>query len=235
MKYFVKSVYGRKMRDCDWARSYSAPASPFGRCLGVFILFSFPALALALAFVFGRKTFSSTAACHATPSPRQLTHVADARRAKLARHKDAAGKGGSIVVAFVSGKTCYYAGVAEPALAAREWGQGTRIITDQISDISRGMNVLWCVFYFISLSYNPPANGARFSFALPRGRSWVGVAMLYLPSRPRLPLSLTLLVRVLLGTHGCRNERRRLSWGSGRVGVREMSNAKLRKHGSKIG
>lgn len=36
-----------------------------------------------------------------------------------------------------------------------------RIITDQISDISRGMNVLWCVFYFISLSYNPPSSGTR--------------------------------------------------------------------------
>lgn len=29
-----------------------------------------------------------------------------------------------------------------------------RIITSQISNISRGMNVLWCVFYFISLNYN---------------------------------------------------------------------------------
>jgi len=61
------------------------------------------------------------------------------------------------------------------------WGWGwawhsTRIITDQISDISRGMNVLWCVFYFISLSYNPPANGTRCPF-LPRG--WAGGGCVY--------------------------------------------------------
>lgn len=86
-----------------------------------------------------------------------------------------------------------------------------RIITDQISDISRGMNVLWCVFYFISLSYNPPSNGTR----TPEGWVWVWVV----GGSQRV-----------WGCEWCHAHGR-----DGRGGAREMSNAKLRKHGSKIG
>lgn len=102
MKYFVKSVYGRKMRDCDWARSYSPPASPFGRCLGV----CFPSSSSSSSFspsCFWAQNFLLAAfmkPCHAFSW--QLTHVADARQGqvKLVRHKDAAGIG-SIVVGIV--------------------------------------------------------------------------------------------------------------------------------------
>lgn len=83
-----------------------------------------------------------------------LTHVARGRGRREQQPKDAA--------------FCF------TRKAARQWvgfsglAHRPRIITDQISDISRGMNVLWCVFYFISLSYNPPSNGTRFSLPPPR-------------------------------------------------------------------
>lgn len=135
-------------------------------------------------------------------------------------------------------KTCHYAGVAAPR-SGGSWQ--TRIITDQISDISRGMNVLWCVFYFISLSYNPPANGAR-SLPLPRARpgwGWWQWCIFHTthPLCHSLSLSAFLflswcvcfLVRMAAAAQGGASAEARGSGG------REMSNAKLRKHGSKIG
>lgn len=135
-------------------------------------------------------------------------------------------------------KTCHYAGVA----ARRSGGSWqTRIITDQISDISRGMNVLWCVFYFISLSYNPPANGAR-SLPLPRARpGWGWWQWCIFHATHPLCLSLFLFLACSLGA--CvswyawlpqRKEAPQLR-PEAAEGGREMSNAKLRKHGSKIG
>jgi len=99
-----------------------------------------------------------------------------------------------------------------------------RIITDQISDISRGMNVLWCVFYFISLSYNPPANGTR-SLPLPRGCTGAGgwyVCVCVCTS--------CVLVRMAATAKGGASAEATATTRAG-----EMSNAKLRKHGSKIG
>lgn len=190
--------------DCDWARSYSPPASPFGRCLGV----CFPSSASSSSFspsCFWAQNFLLAAfmkPCHAFSW--QLTHVADARQgqvkqAKLVRHKDAAGIGSIVVgIVFVLRQDVPLCGGG----STEERGSWqTRIITDQISDISRGMNVLWCVFYFISLSYNPPANGAH----------WGWWQWCIFHATLSLSPSLSLLVRVFLGTHGCRSARRRLS------------------------
>lgn len=100
-------------------------------------------------------------------------------------------------------KTCYYAGVAGARRSGGSWQ--TRIITDQISDISRGMNVLWCVFYFISLSYNPPANGARsLSLSLCLGLVLGGGGGNGVSSTPTpLPLSLSIFLFLTRSLGAC--------------------------------
>lgn len=166
MKYFVKSVYERKIcslsapfaarppktfpSPCPTPVFPTATTSPFSARVSYQ---NFPGPCVLLKLLAQNFLLSFRASCHASRAP-LLTHVARGRGRREQQPKDAA--------------FCF------TRKAARQWvgfsglAHRPRIITDQISDISRGMNVLWCVFYFISLSYNPPSNGTRFSLPPPR-------------------------------------------------------------------
>lgn len=153
------------LRDGDWARSYSPPASPFWPLSWrVYFVFFF--------CCFGRKTFSSPAMARLRPGSSRTWQMRG-RRSWSGTKMLPAKAAPLLLLLFLSRRAtmrgwqhCQHCQHWQPCNGDGGWSwQGTRIITDQISDISRGMNVLWCVFYFISLSYNPPANGARFPFA----------------------------------------------------------------------